>query len=213
MRAFARLAPIQTDFLAHRREQLNGNPQKGIPGRRPELDRIEQHLRSYHETFDKYSTEEARLQAEIADLEELRRDKRTRADLVRLKADFEALQHVQGWYLVQFAQDRVVMRHFDEFVVDLALRPGSLAVERASLQLALPKKMAGSLGGQITAFLLAKLGEEVENILSQDTARDARVSGLIRRPIRSKGPDPALTLAEHPALRRLARLHPPPHPP
>ncbi|GJN90384.1 hypothetical protein Rhopal_003395-T1 [Rhodotorula paludigena] len=155
-------------------EQLNGNPEKGIPGRRPELDRIEQHLRSYHETFDKYSAEEARLQAEIADLEELRRDKRTRADLVRLKADFEALQHVQGWHLVHFAQDRVVMRHFDEFVVDLALRPGSLAVERASFQLALPKKAAASLGGQITAFLLDKIGEEVDNILSQDTARDAR---------------------------------------
>jgi hypothetical protein len=33
----------------------------------------------------------------IAELEERRRDKRTRADLVRLQADFDALQQVHGW--------------------------------------------------------------------------------------------------------------------
>ncbi|GAA6003719.1 hypothetical protein JCM10207_003562 [Rhodosporidiobolus poonsookiae] len=156
-------------------EQLSGNPDKGIPGGRPELDRIEQHLISYRETLDKYSIEEARLQAEIANLEERRRDKRTKADLVRLQAEFEALQRVQGWELVAFSAQAVRMRCFDEFEVVLELVPGSMCVKAVDFELKeLGRKSAGQLGAQVTAFLLAKIRDEVERGLAEEGEKDAR---------------------------------------
>ncbi|KAJ8293947.1 hypothetical protein OF846_003196 [Rhodotorula toruloides] len=157
-------------------EQLNGNPDKGIPGRRPELDRIEQHLRSYRETFEKYSTEEQRLQAEIADLEERRRDKRTKTDLVRLQAESEALQHLQGWRLEQFSTQHLALRHCDEFLVGFELIPGTLDVVAAIFEpLQLPRKAQSALGAQVTAFLLSKVNDEVQRVLADGREpKDAR---------------------------------------
>ncbi|BGP01489.1 Proteophosphoglycan ppg4 [Rhodotorula toruloides ATCC 204091] len=157
-------------------EQLNGNPDKGIPGRRPELDRIEQHLRSYRETFEKYSTEEQHLQAEIADLEERRRDKRTKTDLVRLQAEFEALQHLQGWRLEQFSTQHLALRHCDEFLVGFELIPGTLDVVAAIFEpLQLPRKAQSALSAQVTAFVLSKVNEEVQRVLADGREpKDAR---------------------------------------
>ncbi|GAA5917584.1 hypothetical protein JCM6882_001988, partial [Rhodosporidiobolus microsporus] len=158
-------------------EQLTGNPAKNLPGRRPELDRIEQQLQSYRDTLDKYSSEEARLQSEIADLEERRRDKRTKADLVRLQAEFDALQRVQGWELVQFSKQAVHMRHWDEFEVAFQLVEGSLRASAVQFEL-LPldgrRKAAGQLGAQVTAFLLAKVRDEVERVLAEEGEKDVR---------------------------------------
>ncbi|GAA5900509.1 hypothetical protein JCM8208_000519 [Rhodotorula glutinis] len=157
-------------------EQLNGNVAKGITGQRPELDRIKQHLLSYEETFDKYSTEEQRLAAEIAMLEELRRDKRSKADLVRLRADFDALQHLQGWTLVRFDPTEVEMRCGDDFVVRLGFeKEGSLAVVEAPCEMVpLSRKMAGSLSAQVTMALLAFVNEDLEHKLAKRSI-DARV--------------------------------------
>ncbi|GAA5841839.1 hypothetical protein JCM9279_003125 [Rhodotorula babjevae] len=157
-------------------EQLNGNAAKGIAGQRPELDRIKQHLISYEETFDKYSTEEQRLAAEIAMLEDLRRDKRSKADLVRLRADFDALQHLQGWTLVRFDPAEVEMRCGDEFVVRLGFeKEGTLAVIEAPCEMVpLPRKMAGSLSAQVTAALLTFLNKDIEHKLAKRSV-DARV--------------------------------------
>ncbi|GAA6049058.1 hypothetical protein JCM3770_003866 [Rhodotorula araucariae] len=174
------MAPEDVEYLhglladsEEQEEQLNGNSAKGIVGQRPELDRIKQHLLSYKETFDKYSSEEARLVAEIAALEELRRDKRSRADLVRLRAEFDALQHTQGWEFVRFNPREVALRCADDFIVALALRTGSLDVERVAFELALPKKRAGSLSGEVTAALLGLIREDVEQRLAEGSI-DAR---------------------------------------
>ncbi|BGP41564.1 hypothetical protein JCM10449v2_005555 [Rhodotorula kratochvilovae] len=174
------MAPEDVEYLQglladseEQEEQLNGNAAKGIVGQRPELDRIKQHLLSYEETFDKYSSEEARLVAEIAALEELRRDKRSSADLVRLRAEFDALQRTQGWALVRFNASEVALRCADGFVVALGLRPGSLEVERVAFELTMPKKRAGSLGGQVTAVLLGMIREDVEQRLAEGSI-DAR---------------------------------------
>ncbi|GAA5934637.1 hypothetical protein JCM3775_002012 [Rhodotorula graminis] len=157
-------------------EQLNGNAAKGIPGQRPELDRIKQHLISYEDTFDKYSTEEARLADEISMLEELRRDKRSKADLVRLRAEFDALQHLQGWTLVRFDPTEVEMRCGDDFVVRLGFeKEGTLAVIEAPCEMVpLPMKMAGSLSAQVTMALLAFVNEDLEHKLAKRSI-DARV--------------------------------------
>ncbi|TNY20927.1 Proteophosphoglycan ppg4 [Rhodotorula diobovata] len=175
------MAPEDVEYLQglladseEQEEQLNGNAAKGIAGQRPELDRIKQHLLSYQETFDKYSTEERRLADEIAALEELRRDKRSKADLVRLRADFDALQHLQGWTVVRFDTREVHMRCGDDFVARLALREGSLEVVGAAMELAQQsQKRAGSLGGQVTAALLHFVAEDVRERLAAGSV-DAR---------------------------------------
>lgn len=175
---------LTTAELAHR-EQLVGNPEKGIPGRRPELDRAEQHLLSYRETFDKYSGEEARIQAEIAELEERRRDKRTRADLVRLQADFDALQQVHGWKLQRFDPRQIRMVHFDDTFVECSLQPGSLDVVKVELSLVeASAKHAATPGTQVARYLLKHVGEELHAILTQEGPKDARVRlrSLLRWP-------------------------------
>ncbi|GAA5991193.1 hypothetical protein JCM10908_006583 [Rhodotorula pacifica] len=157
-------------------EQLVGNPEKGIPGRRPELDRAEQHLLSYRETFEKYSGEEARLQSEIAELEERRRDKRTRADLVRLQADYDALQHVHGWRLHRFDPRQIRMLHFDDIQVECTLQPGSLNVATVELSVSeRPTKSADTPGAQVARYLLAHVSDELRAILTQEGPKDARM--------------------------------------
>ncbi|GAA5990335.1 hypothetical protein JCM11641_006254 [Rhodosporidiobolus odoratus] len=155
---------------------LNGDG-ASITGLRPAFDREQQQLLSSQAEFNRVASEEARLRAEIADYEERRRDKRTKADLVRLQADFDALQQVQGWELVRFSAQEICMRHWDEFEVIFELVPGSLKVKRAGFELKIDggRKKASQLGAQITAFLLAKIRDEVERVLADEGEKDARV--------------------------------------
>lgn len=120
------------------------------------------------------------MQAEIADLEERRRDKRTKTDLVRLQAESEALQHLQGWRLEQFSTQHLALRHCDEFLVGFELIPGTLDVVAAIFEpLQLPRKAQSALGAQVTAFLLSKVNDEVQRVLADGREpKDARVSSL-----------------------------------
>ncbi|GAA5852436.1 hypothetical protein JCM8547_006781 [Rhodosporidiobolus lusitaniae] len=175
-------------------EQLAGNPSKSLPGLRPHLDHLTQQLASYSETLQRYTSDELRLQSEIADLEERRRDKRTRADLGRLRGEWEALQWGQGWELRGFSGEAVTMRHWGEFDVAFFLAPPSsssgkkglkaVEVEFELLEVGLEKKVSEGgaqeeLKAQVTAFLLAKVRDEVKGLLeSEGSGRDVR--SLIR---------------------------------
>jgi len=109
-------------------------------------------------------------------LEDLRRDKRSKADLVRLRADFDALQHLQGWTLVRFDPTEVEMRCGDDFVVRLGFeKEGTLAVVEAPIEMVpLSRKMAGSLSAQVTTALLTFVNKDVEHKLAKRSV-DAKV--------------------------------------
>ncbi|GAA6032222.1 hypothetical protein JCM8097_007133 [Rhodosporidiobolus ruineniae] len=161
-------------------EQLNGNPSKGLTGRRPERDRLEEQLKFYESTRQRYAAEEDALETEIKALEERRRDKRTKADLVRLQADFDALARVHGWELVRFSAAGVVLYAWDEFELTLEFVPGSLNVGAVGMELLDPKgKKQGELGvsAEASGFLLAKIYDEVVRQVEEKTP-DAR--SLIR---------------------------------
>lgn len=171
-------------LLLEHSEQLAGAPSKSIPGRRPELDRITQQLASYRDTLVRYTTDEAALQREIAALEERRRDKRTKADLVRLRGEYEALQSVQGWKLVGFDTKEVRMRHWGEFDVSFLLQPSNgggggkrLRVGAVEFDLRIDENAREGQGlkAQVTAFLLAKVRDEVERVLAEEGGKDIRV--------------------------------------
>ncbi|GAA5923746.1 hypothetical protein JCM1841_002031 [Sporobolomyces salmonicolor] len=165
------------DLLAgieEQEEQLNGNGGQGI---RTQFESAEQRLQKNREGYEADSRKTEELQREIAELEELRRDKRTKADLIRLKAEYDALQHLHGWTLQRFSTSSIQLRHYDEFDVTLQLDPASLQVTAAQLALLAPKKSIKStaaLNRSLNEFLLGKISEEVKAVIAENGERDPR---------------------------------------
>ncbi|GAA5889688.1 hypothetical protein JCM5296_002432 [Sporobolomyces johnsonii] len=165
------------DLLAgieEQEEQLNGNGGQGI---RTQFESAEQRLQKNREGYEADCRKTEELQREIAELEELRRDKRTKADLIRLKAEYDALQHLHGWTLQRFSASSIQLRHFDEFDVTLQLDPASLRVVAAHLALLTPKKSnksTAALNRSLNEFLLVKVAEEAKAVVAENGERDPR---------------------------------------
>ena len=73
------------------REQINGNRSKGIPGARPQFERIEQQLQKDRNVLETEKEKEQAAKERIAELEAALKDKRTKSDLSRMKGELQQL--------------------------------------------------------------------------------------------------------------------------
>lgn len=73
------------------REQINGNRSKGVPGARPQFERVEQQLQKDRTVLENEKEKELAAKERIAELEAALKDKRTKADLTRMKGSSEIL--------------------------------------------------------------------------------------------------------------------------
>lgn len=185
------------------REQINGNRSKGIPGARPQFERIEQQLQKDRNVLETEKEKELAAKERIAELEAALKDKRTKSDLSRMKgelrevssnrleknvidllfhrtAEFEALQQLHGWSLVRFTSTIIQLRHFDELDVAFELDPNSLKVINTEFRLVETKRWSNTLSLDITNFLVGKISEKVGEEI-RNGHQDPRVrSHLIR---------------------------------
>lgn len=83
-----RVAPF---FPGSNREQINGNRTKGIPGARPHFERVEQQLQKDRAVLEGEVEKELAAKERIAELEGALKDKRTKADLTRMKGELPSL--------------------------------------------------------------------------------------------------------------------------
>jgi hypothetical protein len=67
------------------REQINGNRSKGIPGARPQFERVEQQLQKDRTVLENEIEKESAAKERILELEAALKDKRTKEDLMRIK--------------------------------------------------------------------------------------------------------------------------------
>ncbi|GAA6024549.1 hypothetical protein JCM11491_000602 [Sporobolomyces phaffii] len=162
------LAQLHAD-IDEQEEQINGNRAKGIPGARPQFERVEQQLQKDRTVFETELEKEVAARERIVELEAALKDKRTKADLSRMNAEFDTLQRLHGWSLTEFTADLVRLRHVDELDVAFELDPAaaSLAVVASELRLVDTKRWTTTLALDVTNSLVARIadriGREIEN--------------------------------------------------
>ncbi|ORY74099.1 Spc7 kinetochore protein-domain-containing protein [Leucosporidium creatinivorum] len=102
----------------------------------------------------------------------------SKAEVFRLQAEYDALQHLNGWQLTQFSKSSVSLRHLDEFDVTLTLGPGK--VEDASFAFTPVKKMS-QLEAEVTRFLFDKVVSNVQDLVADDMAPSRRAKTILQR--------------------------------
>ncbi|GAA5907416.1 uncharacterized protein JCM6883_001199 [Sporobolomyces salmoneus] len=168
------LAQLHAD-IEEQEEQINGNRSKGIPGARPQFERVEQQLQKDRTVLENEKEKEVATKERIVELEAALKDKRTKADLTRMKTEFETLQQLHGWTLTRFDSSIIQLRHFDELEVAFELdSSSSLNVANAEFGLVETKKWSNPLAFDVTAYLVGRIAEHVNEELKSRN-RDPRV--------------------------------------
>lgn len=93
------------------------------------------------------------------------------ADLILRAAEYDALQHLNGWQLLHFDKTTVQLRHLDEFDVTLRLGPGRVEVATFSLS---PSRKMSPLEAEVTRFLFDKIAINVQSLLAESTGPSRR---------------------------------------
>ncbi|GAA5933658.1 uncharacterized protein JCM15063_001374 [Sporobolomyces koalae] len=154
------LAQLHAD-IEEQEEQISGNRSKGIPGARPQFERIEQQLQKDRQVLESEREKEQAVKERIAELEAALKDKRTKADLNKMKAEFEALQELHGWTLVRFTSSMIQLEHLDELEVAFELDPATLNVVNAEFGIAENRQWSNPLALDVTNYLVGKISERV----------------------------------------------------
>ncbi|GAA5954624.1 hypothetical protein JCM3765_003832 [Sporobolomyces pararoseus] len=154
------LSQLHAD-IEEQEEQINGNRSKGIPGARPQFERVEQQLQKDRTVLENEKEKESASKERILELEAALKDKRTKSDLSRMKAEFETLQQLHGWSLVKFTSDMIQLRHFDEVEVAFQLDSNSLRVIDSDFGLVETKRWSTPLALDLTSYLVGRIAERV----------------------------------------------------
>ncbi|KAK4050282.1 hypothetical protein OIV83_003603 [Microbotryomycetes sp. JL201] len=103
----------------------------------------------------------------------------TKAEVSRLRAEYEALQQLHGWKLVRFDRHSVQLRHVDDFDVTLLVGVGQLKAVEFAIN---SSKTRSALDSQVTTFLLDKVALHVQHAIDNaKTSYVARARTIIRR--------------------------------
>ncbi|KAM0786347.1 hypothetical protein ACM66B_001819 [Microbotryomycetes sp. NB124-2] len=103
----------------------------------------------------------------------------TKAEVSRLRAEYEALQQIHGWKLVRFDKHSVQLRHLDDFDVTLFVGVGQIKnVEFAYNQ----TRKRSTLDAQVSEFLLNKVASHVQHAIeSARTPHAAKARTIVRQ--------------------------------
>ncbi|GAA5979934.1 hypothetical protein JCM5350_005545 [Sporobolomyces pararoseus] len=154
------LSQLHAD-IEEQEEQINGNRSKGIPGARPQFERVEQQLQKDRTVLENEKEKESASKERILELEAALKDKRTKSDLSRMKAEFQTLQQLHGWSLIKFTSGMIQLRHFDEIEVAFQLDTNSLKVIDSDFGLVETKRWSTTLALDITSYLVGRIAERV----------------------------------------------------